>query len=592
MTKRKKKIGILLLTFYLMAIFIPDIYSQKHDYTWLLGYNGLEDNTPEDSIFGISVIDFNANLDPAIYYDGYHNIDLFECNVSMSNAEGAFIFAFNGFYIVDQSRQIMQNGDSLSNDYETGLGYILNQGGLGLPWPDEPELYLLLHEDKGWIDLPGWWIEVLGLYYTVIDMNGNNGLGAVTEKAVPFIIDTLQSGQMTATRHANGRDWWILINESHTNRFNTLLFAPEGIQIVNSQTIGETVQQGLGQGVFSPDGTKFVMLNLINSNEGQFLNIYDFDRCSGELFNPILIHFTEEAHSGGISISPNSRFLYLSFFTKVYQFDLWAEDIEASKQTVAEYDGFLGPFPTTFYSMQLAPNGKIYFTSANGINYLHTIHHPNLSGIECGVMQHDLELPTFNGASIPNNPNYRLGPIDGSICDTLGVNNNPVALFRSDTLDHFHFSFTDLSYYQPESWLWDFGDNTTSTEQNPQHIFLGDGFYEVCLTVSNENDSDTWCQTYNLGTTSTMAPEIELEAAVFPNPFDDYLVFEYSSLNSGTLILYNMLGTAIQKTSFPKGQHIQKKWNTKKLPQGMYILKAYVENKPCFTKKIIHLSDR
>ena len=43
-------------------------------------------------------------------------------------------------------------------------------------------------------------------------------------------------------------------------------------------------------------------------------------------------------------------------------------------------------------------------------------------------------------------------------------------------------------------WLWDFGDGTTSTEQNPEHLYTDYGAYTVTLTVSNEYGSDTVSQ--------------------------------------------------------------------------------------------------
>ena len=51
--------------------------------------------------------------------------------------------------------------------------------------------------------------------------------------------------------------------------------------------------------------------------------------------------------------------------------------------------------------------------------------------------------------------------------------------------------FTDLSENSPTSWAWDFGDGTTSTEQNPQHTFQQTGVYTVSLTASNSAGSDT-----------------------------------------------------------------------------------------------------
>ncbi|MBU0488384.1 MAG: PKD domain-containing protein [Bacteroidetes bacterium] len=44
-------------------------------------------------------------------------------------------------------------------------------------------------------------------------------------------------------------------------------------------------------------------------------------------------------------------------------------------------------------------------------------------------------------------------------------------------------SFTDLTTNGPGSWLWNFGDGVTSTDQNPTHVFVADGIYSVTLTT-------------------------------------------------------------------------------------------------------------
>ena len=47
-------------------------------------------------------------------------------------------------------------------------------------------------------------------------------------------------------------------------------------------------------------------------------------------------------------------------------------------------------------------------------------------------------------------------------------------------------TFLDLSKNNPKQWYWNFGDNTTSEERNPVHIYNAEGTYTVALTVSNE----------------------------------------------------------------------------------------------------------
>ncbi|MBW8048929.1 MAG: PKD domain-containing protein [Cytophagales bacterium] len=56
-------------------------------------------------------------------------------------------------------------------------------------------------------------------------------------------------------------------------------------------------------------------------------------------------------------------------------------------------------------------------------------------------------------------------------------------------------SFNDYSTGGITDWSWDFGDSTSSTQQNPTHTYAGAGTYWVCLTVwSDTNCVDTWCE--------------------------------------------------------------------------------------------------
>jgi PKD repeat protein len=52
-------------------------------------------------------------------------------------------------------------------------------------------------------------------------------------------------------------------------------------------------------------------------------------------------------------------------------------------------------------------------------------------------------------------------------------------------------SFTDTSTGGPTSWSWDFGDGSTSVQQNPSHTYSAAGTYSVTLSVSNGTGSAT-----------------------------------------------------------------------------------------------------
>jgi PKD repeat protein len=51
----------------------------------------------------------------------------------------------------------------------------------------------------------------------------------------------------------------------------------------------------------------------------------------------------------------------------------------------------------------------------------------------------------------------------------------------------FQVTFTDLSTGTISNWSWDFGDGSTSSEQNPNHIYLSPGWYAVNLTICNDD---------------------------------------------------------------------------------------------------------
>ena len=469
-------------------------------------------------------------------------------NVSISDKEGQLLFYTNGADIEDASFETMENGDGLSEDSSTGN--IEVQGTICLPMPADDRRYMLIHEEQDAIT--GLSIVVLESQYSIIDMDENDGLGAVTLKKQTILSDTLCSGKVQAVKHANGRDWWVLKRREFSSKYYTMLLNPEGLSVVDTQIVGDSLRTGLGQATFSPDGIFYAQYHTVSTQVGQFIDIYSFDRCSGQLTQLERIHYNDGAGSGGVAISPNSRFLYAASGEYIYQYDLWANNIEASQETVAVYDGFIDPFPTRFFQCQLAPDGKIYISASNSVKYLHVIHYPDRQGTDCGVEQHGIALPSFNLFSMPNYPNYRLGPLDGSVCDTLGLDNVPVAQYRydQDSIDYLEVQFTDLSYYEPTTWQWNFGGTGTSQESKPVHLFPGAGTYEVCLTVSNENGEDTFCRMLELEVPSTTEElEKELEVLVYPNPAREVveIIFQddYFS-NDGVVRFYNAMGQLVR----------------------------------------------
>ena len=544
-------------------IISQSIYAQKHDHLWMMGYG----DTEQDSSFGTTHINFNYDP-PSIYIEDTElNFDI--STISMSNKEGALLFYTNGIELYNSLNEIILNSEDFNHsEYHEGYeetGLPLIQGILSLQSISDENIYYVFHLklDYEFVDQDNFFFYTNGLYYTSIDITGDNGNGVVIEKGIPIIEDTLAMGGLTATRHANGRDWWLLMQELNNNRFYRVLLDPNGIHLIGSQDLSSYTETEFGQAAFSPDGNWYVRNNLIgNTDVDDYVDIYRFDRCTGLLSDHQRFPYGNGfIAGGGAVISPDSRYLYLGHREYVYQFDLFADDIQSSIDTVAIWDGFVeqGVLASTFFLSQNAPDGKIYFNATNGISYLHTIHNPNGQGVSCRFEQRGLDLPTYNSYSLPNFPNYRLGPIDGSDCDTLGINNIPLAAFNyySDSSDYLSINFWDYSFYEPTEWEWTFGDSGEGNGQTPGHTYSTPGIYEVCLTANNDYGSDSICKLLELSPTGIkeILPEEE-KVVLYPNPVRDELTISFTDVftSDAILILYNSLGQKVRSFSISKGQ--------------------------------------
>ena len=200
------------------------------------------------------------------------------------------------------------------------------------------------------------------------------------------------------------------------------------------------------------------------------------------------------------------------------------------------------------------------------------MHKPWLTGDDVEYEDFAIITPTNIYPATPNILNPRLGPIDGSLCDSLNIDNNPVAQFRyyqDDSLDYLNIGFVDLSYMAPTSWQWDFDDGGESTEQYPTHRYNENGVYKVCLTASNENSSSTTCDTLYLGVSSLDENVVERHITLFPNPVEDVTrVAMHDYLPKAAKIrIYDQLGKLV--TVYPL-QGVMTNINMQSLSSAVY----------------------
>jgi PKD repeat protein len=145
-------------------------------------------------------------------------------------------------------------------------------------------------------------------------------------------------------------------------------------------------------------------------------------------------------------------------------FDLGSAATNNDQLTFFGFDGFSYTPLVTYIGNDLPNNGQpiTFQTSALAV-FFYSDHEDNFPGFE-----------VFWEAS--------------------GAVNPPIASFTTETANvpfGTPLQFTDTSTENPGSWMWDFGDGSTSNEQNPSHIYAQAGTYEASLVVTNCNGSDT-----------------------------------------------------------------------------------------------------
>ncbi|MCB9306924.1 MAG: PKD domain-containing protein [Lewinellaceae bacterium] len=577
------------LLLVLFAVCCTVLYSQKNDYFWIFGYEGGNQSPPDDE-FGNAILDFGAGNRPELEIHQEYDMNFSATCATICDSTGQLQFYTNGEKVYNRHHVLMENGQNI-NTNEDGYGYKSPQGAISMPMPGKPGKYALFHFMDKIFPVTG--VAGQEMYFNEIDMTQNNNLGKIVQKRVILVKDSLSWGKITAVKHANGRDWWVLMGTSRTEKIYEVLLTPDGAEVSDTLVTDTICHDGLGQAAFSPDGTKYIRTNDVILGEPFRVDVYDFDRCTGQLSNQRTKFLDYPGFGVGIAVSPDSRYLYVMRTTKAFQYDLTAADIFATETLVAEWDGFISGavYGSYFRFSQLGPDGRIYAASSPTF-HLHQVNFPNRKGVACDFRQHSINLTVYNAYTIPNFPNYRLGPVDGSSCDTLGLDNRPVANFRwehEDSLDLLQVTFTDLSSYEPAQWYWDFGDGNTAQDTSPVHLFAAEGTYYVCQTVSNANSADTFCQQVTLGLSAVEeAAKDKPRYRAAPNPARDVVEIrcEAPALREQSVIVRNALGVVVATGFFPPGS-TSLRINLRGQPEGMLFFTVTAEGQSLYTGKII-----
>jgi len=336
------------------------------------------------------------------------------CNTSIADQNGNLLFYTNGQAVVNRDMKLMPDGLGINDGEWARLfwpekiyGYPGKQDILILPDPASATGYYLIHKTPVYDPIGYDSIEIRMSY---VDMALDGGRGDLVFKNQYFYTgQDLLSSYLTAIRHQNRRDWWIL-QPAHGRAIKTFLLDTEGIKSMPDQDPGvyfiREKSSSTGTARFSPDGTKYAFYNIHDH-----LLIYDFDRSTGQLTLQDRIMPIDTIGSdlyGSVEWSPNSRYIYTVIGFHLHQVDSQETDPAKKVRLIDTNIGNTEPFSPEFLLMAQGPDCRIYMTPAAGTYSIHVINKPDELGKACDFVQNGIILPNSNGGTLPNFPRFRV----------------------------------------------------------------------------------------------------------------------------------------------------------------------------------------
>ena len=328
------------------------------------------------------------------------------CPAIESDSTGALLFYTNGNILLNRMHNATPNGNNLFGGLNGAQPVIafkkINADSL---------YYLFTVGDNGWYNG--------GLCYSIIDMRLNGGLGDIPSgmKNIPVPGASEANNALTATRHKNNKDVWVLTS-IWNNGYKYLSYLVNSTGVSTTPIVSNSFlnfnQGNLSWGYLnyikiSPDGTKLICLGDtgVSSGKAEFCS---FDCNSGAvtpLFKFHVIHKNDTLPVLRFEFSPNSKFLYITAdynpdSIALFQFDA----------TKSQYSQFMASkvyignvlHPEGYGILQSGPDGKIYEATIND-TLLNLIKFPNLNGTACSFQTKAISLKNrYSNDALYNTP--------------------------------------------------------------------------------------------------------------------------------------------------------------------------------------------
>jgi gliding motility-associated-like protein len=422
-----------------------------------------------------------------------HAMNAPEGTSTISDANGDVLFYTDGETVYNNLNEVMLDGDSIGGDI------LSNQSVIIVPFYDDETLYYVFTTQ-----------EIYGsneyrLKYSVVDMKGGDGLGAVTVK--DQILFTKSTEKLAAFEAGGGH--WLLAHEYGSNSFRAYAITADGISppVISSKGSIHSLNDPMsGQaGMKFSSGGNRIAVALIDGID-DYVEFFQFDVTTGEVTElEYVIDLNEgspandevyDVHfsQGGNKIfatmnnrntgSPGGRVLE-------YRIDTFSTEItrQTSKEDIA--DGFGGS--VNYGGIQTGPDGQIYVAVEDPGN-------PSATAFVSAIAatEDTLNASSFNLQQvILTTGNSRLG-LPNFVQNSMSPMDEPSMNARDTTCVEERLQFSATGTSDIDQYLWTIQDSLNNVvfsalAQDTAYTFpVGQsGDFELSLNIFNRCGYDT-----------------------------------------------------------------------------------------------------
>lgn len=408
-SKGGRKIILFLLTLFWTFTVSAQYYNQLPSYL----------NANSNWVFGaFAGISFGSGS-PSAFSSPLFSVE--GAAAASSPVTGNLLFYSDGRACYDRNHNIMPNGAGLLGNFNGSA----MQGVCIVPFIDAPGKYFLFSLNP--TSTPG------QLWYSVVDMTLNNGLGDIAPGRKNMLLDTNLSEAMIAIP-GNNCDIWLVVHTRTDPFFKSYRISSSGLDPVPVlSATGGRYRQGVLYNytqaydaydycmmAVSPDrkqlalGSEYTGTPMRRPGETGITGVLlcHFDAGTGRVSDGILLG---EQSSNNICFSPDNSRLYIAYpdhvnkICSLYQYNVTLFDSSAILNTAVFIQGVANPYNNPYntnqqYTRMCQFRDTIYMSDFYS-ETIHRINHPNQPGTGCDFQLN--ALPLLPGtASLGNFPSF------------------------------------------------------------------------------------------------------------------------------------------------------------------------------------------